>query len=123
MKHHAINYVELGAVDIEKTKTFYAKAFGWTFVDYGPDYVAFKDSGLEGGFTKESKTGTSPLVILYSERLEESRDTIASLGGKIVKDIFDFPGGRRFHFADPNGNELAVWSDKKGSDASSQIVR
>lgn len=111
MKHHTINYVEFGAKDLEQIKKFYSAAFGWTFTDYGPTYVAFSESGLDGGFTTESKPGKGALVILYSERLEETRDTIKELGGEILKDIYEFPGGRRFHFADPSGNELAVWSD------------
>jgi predicted enzyme related to lactoylglutathione lyase len=111
--HHRIDYVELSATDIEATKAFYSKAFGWTFTDYGPDYVAFDNSGLSGGFEKVSSNRTGgPLVILYSASLEETRKIVESLGARIAKPIFEFPGGRRFHFLDPNGNELAVWSDK-----------
>ncbi len=109
---HTINYVEFGATDLSAIKAFYSKAFGWTFTDYGPDYVAFANSGLEGGFTTQAKPGGNPLVILYSDALEKTKDGVIAAGGKIVKDIYTFPGGRRFHFADPSGNELAVWSDK-----------
>jgi len=114
--HHKINYVEFPAKDMYKTKMFFAKAFGWKFQDYGTEYCAFSSAGIDGGFFKsslvsESKTG-SVLIVLYSEHLESSIKDIEQAGGKIVKEIFEFPGGRRFHFADPNGNEFAVWSDK-----------
>lgn len=110
--HHRLNYIEFPAENLEAIKKFYSDTFGWTFTDYGPTYTAFSDGAMDGGFT----TGTiaknaGPLVILYSSNLEASRDAISAHGGAIVKDIFDFPGGRRFHFTDPAGNELAVWSD------------
>lgn len=112
MIHHHVSYVELSATDIEATRKFYAAAFGWTFTDWGPEYVSFENSGLGGGFAKvDSNTTGGPLVILYSTALEETQKTVESLGARIVKPIFSFPGGRRFHFLDPNGNELAVWSD------------
>ncbi len=111
-EHHHINYIEFTARDLPKIKDFYNKAFGWQFADYGPDYVAFTDGVLEGGFALRSKPEkTNPLVILYSKNLEESQKTIEACGGVIVKPIFDFPGGKRFHFTDPAGNELAVWSE------------
>lgn len=113
MDHHHVNYIELSATDIPATKEFYSKAFGWTFTDWGPGYVSFENSGLGGGFAKtESNRTGGPLVILYSNALEASQQAVESLGGRISKPIFSFPGGRRFHFLDPNGNELAVWSDK-----------
>ncbi len=110
-----INYVEIPSRNLEVTKSFFASAFGWSFVDYGPEYVAIENAGLDGGFYK-SDTISSPergsvLVVLYSSDLEETIDKVTSSGGKVVKDIFDFPGGRRFHFNDPNGNEYAVWSE------------
>lgn len=110
-----INYIELPARDIEATKQFYSDAFGWTFVDYGPDYVSFQQAGMDGGFYKSdnvasTRTG-SALVVLYSVELESMQATVEECGGEIIKSIFSFPGGRRFHFADPNGNELAVWSE------------
>lgn len=115
MAHHddRIDYIEFSATDIPATKAFYAGAFGWTFTDYGPDYVAFEDGETGGGFAKvaSNKTG-GPLVILYSSALEKTQATVVAKGGRISKPIFAFPGGRRFHFLDPNGNELAVWSDK-----------
>lgn len=111
--HHKINYIEFPADDLPKVKEFYSQAFGWSFTDYGPEYTAFNDGSLDGGFTAGTQAqGSGPLVILYSNDLQDSLETIERYGGKITKPIFDFPGGRRFHFADPVGNELAVWSEK-----------
>lgn len=110
-----INYVELPSRDLAATKRFFSDAFGWSFVDYGPDYVAIDNAGIDGGFFKSDKVATtdngSVLVVLYSRDLESTRETVRHSGGHIVQDIFSFPGGRRFHFTDPNGNEYAVWSD------------
>jgi predicted enzyme related to lactoylglutathione lyase len=112
-KHHTINYVEFPAEDLAAVKQFYGKAFGWKFTDYGPDYTSFTDGVLDGGFAKGTVAGeTGALVVLYSDNLEASVETVAACGGKIAKPIFTFPGGRRFHFIDPAGNGLAVWSDK-----------
>ncbi len=113
MKNNHINYVEFKANDLEKSKEFYSDCFNWTFTDYGPDYAAFSDSGIEGGFertTDEIVNGV--LVILYHEDLNIIKTKIINSKGIISQDIFSFPGGRRFHFLDPSGNELAVWSDK-----------
>lgn len=111
--HHRIDYIEFPATDIPATKAFYSAAFGWKFTDYGPDYVSFEDGETGGGFAKApSIPAGGPLVILYSSTLEKSLATVTEKGGRIAKPIFEFPGGRRFHFLDPNGNELAVWSDK-----------
>ncbi len=113
-----INYVELPSRDLEATKRFFGNAFGWSFVDYGPEYSAIENAGLDGGFFKSDKVSTtsngSVLVVLYSTDLENSLDRVTSAGGRIVREIFSFPGGRRFHFTDPNGNEYAVWSDPDG---------
>lgn len=110
-----INYVEIPARDLEATKRFFADAFGWTFVDYGPEYVAIENAGLDGGFFKSDSVATtnagSVLVVLFSTDLEATLEKVEMSGGKIVKDIFSFPGGRRFHFSDPSGNEYAVWSE------------
>ena len=107
---HRIDYVEFHAADIAATKQFYAGLFDWKFTDYGPAYTSFEDSRIAGGFdTNGSRT---PLVVIYADDLESMEKKVAAAGGKIVKPIFSFPGGRRFHFTDPNGNELAVWSDK-----------
>lgn len=111
-----IDYIEFPAADFDTIQTFYESAFNWQFTDYGPEYRAFTDDKLAGGFRRANLKSTtangSALVILYAENLEKTRDKVAASGGTIVVDIFSFPGGRRFQFADPNGNELAVWSDK-----------
>ncbi len=110
-----INYIEIPSRDLEATKAFFISAFQWAFVDYGSEYVAIENAGIDGGFYKSDKVsspkGGSVLVVLYSSELEETLTKVISSGGKVVQDIFDFPGGRRFHFADPNGNEYAVWSE------------
>lgn len=110
-----INYVEIPARNLGATKQFFTAAFGWQFVDYGPEYAAIEGAGLDGGFFKSDETATtgngSVLVVLYSAELEQTVENVKSAGGSIVKDIFSFPGGRRFHFTDPSGNEFAVWSD------------
>jgi len=116
--HEKINYVELPAVDIPATKEFFNQAFGWTFEDFGPEYTAFANQGLDGGFFKSNQLSTTDqgaaLIVFYSRNLEVTRDKIEKSGGKIVKPIFAFPGGRRFHFTEPSGNEFAVWSDLPG---------
>ena len=115
LNHEKINYVEFPAKDIEKTKSFFTAAFGWSFVDYGPDYTAFSNEGVDGGFFKSDKVSSTEaggaLIIFYSKELENTQEKIKDAGGSIIKPIFSFPGGRRFHFSDPNGNEYAVWSD------------
>lgn len=94
-------------------KAFYGEAFGWSFTDYGPTYAAPTDAGLDGGFQADAEDAPAkPLVILYSDDLEASLAGVTAAGGTITKSIWEFPGGRRFHFTDPSGNELAVWSDK-----------
>jgi uncharacterized protein len=107
-----IDYVEFPAADIEKTKAFYSAVFGWEFRDYGPDYASFEDGRIAGGFAKVDKVTTGgPLVVLYAPELERMEASVELHGGTITKPIFPFPGGRRFHFKDPNGNELAIWSE------------
>ena len=106
-----IQYIEFLTKDITVVKDFYLRAFGWSFTDYGPDYTAFEGEHVDGGFTTGIPSKGSILVILYSAQLEETKEAVIKAGGLIVKDIFDFPGGRRFQFEDPDGNELAVWSD------------
>jgi len=113
MKDNHINYVEFKAKDLEKIKEFYIKSFNWSFTDYGPTYTAFSESGLKGGFEKnEGKIVNGALIVLYHKNLDLIKNKIIESNGKISKDIFSFPGGRRFHFMDPAGNELAVWSDQ-----------
>ncbi|MBC8366459.1 VOC family protein [bacterium] len=111
--HHSINYIEFPVSDMAETKRFYAAAFGWTFNDYGPDYAGVVTQGREvGGFRREERvTAGGPLVVLYSNDLTASLARVRE-AGCLAQEPYDFPGGRRFHFNDPNGNELAVWSDK-----------
>ena len=116
LEHEKLDYVEFPSSDLIKTKEFFTNAFGWSFDDFGTDYSAFMNQGLNGGFYKsdlKAKTSNgSALLVFYSENLEETQQKIKTSGGKTVKDIFSFPGGRRFHFIEPSGNEFAVWSDK-----------
>ncbi|KAA3621703.1 MAG: VOC family protein [Flavobacterium sp.] len=113
MKNNHINYIELKAGDLEAIKHFYRQCFGWTFTDYGPDYISFENSGLSGGFERSDEAVVNgALVVLYHDALETALKNVKDAEGKIVQDIFSFPGGRRFHFKDPAGNELAIWSDK-----------
>ena len=115
-EHKKINYVEFPAKDIEATKAFFAVVFGWSFVDYGPEYAAFSNEGLDGGFYKSDLSVSTEngiaVIVFYSKELEITQLQIQKAGGSIIKPIFSFPGGRRFHFGDPNGNEYAVWSDR-----------
>lgn len=108
-----LDYIEMPAANgsLGRVKAFYADAFSWGFTDYGPDYAAFSE-GLDGGFNSGAAEGAvKPLPVLYSDALEETLRRVEAAGGRIVKPIYPFPGGRRFHFADPAGNELAVWSE------------
>jgi predicted enzyme related to lactoylglutathione lyase len=108
-----IDYIELPTTDMAAAKAFYTGVFGWKTQDWGPDYTSFEDGRLAGGFRKEAEVVTGgPLVVLYAVDLEAVEAAVRSHGGTIVKEIFSFPGGRRFHFTDPSGNELAVWSEK-----------
>jgi len=108
---HRIDYVELGVADIARSRAFYGGAFGWTFTDYGPSYCEFFDGRLKGGLTTTAPPRPGgPLVILYADDLEGTQRRVEAAGGRIAKPIFAFPGGRRFHFLDPDGYELAVWS-------------
>ena len=113
--HEKINYVEFPARDIQATKSFFEAVFNWSFEDFGPEYTAFSNQGLDGGFFKSDLKSSSEigsaLIVFYSEDIESTQARVESSGGEIVKPIFSFPGGRRFHFIEPSGNELAVWSD------------
>ena len=114
-KHETINYVEFPSKDLEKTKIFFSEVFGWQFQDYGADYIAFSNQGLDGGFYQSDKkvstdTG-SVLIVFYSDNLETTLAKVKAAGGTVIKPVFSFPGGRRFHFGDINGNEYAVWSN------------
>jgi len=108
-----IDYVEFPATDLADVKRFYSEVFGWAFTDYGPDYTSFNDGRLGGGFTTAARVVTGgALIVLYARDLEVVKNKVVTHGGRIVRETFEFPGGRRFHFSDPSGNELAVWSDR-----------
>jgi len=114
-EHEKINYVELPEKDLEATKIFFTSVFGWSFIDYGSEYIAFSNEGIGGGFFKSDLASSSEnggaLIIFYSKNLEATQTKIENADGLIIKPIFTFPGGCRFHFTDPNGNEYAIWSD------------
>ncbi len=116
-QHEKLNYIEYPAKDLSATKAFFETVFGWTFEDYGPEYTAFSNQGLDGGFFQSNLSSSTPtgaaLAVFYSEDLEATLAKIVSARGNIVKPAFKFPGGRRFHFKEPSGNEFAVWSDKE----------
>ncbi|HRO09616.1 MAG TPA: VOC family protein [Saprospiraceae bacterium] len=105
-----VQYLEFLSTDLNQSKQFYSRCFDWTFTDYGPAYTAFEGKFVDGGFTIGTPVNGSILVILYSDNLEATQDKVIQAGGKIVKEIFSFPGGRRFHFKDIDGYELAVWA-------------
>ncbi|GLQ54017.1 VOC family protein [Devosia nitrariae] len=111
-----IDYIELNVADIARSRQFYGDAFGWAFTDYGPDYCEFRDGRLSGGFTTlgEVRSGGGPLVILYAGDLTATLARVKAAGGTIVRPIYTFPGGQRFHFADPDGYELAVYTEVPG---------
>lgn len=108
-----IDCIELVVSDIPRARDFYGRAFGWTFTDYGPAYCEFRDGRLSGGFTTEGRVRPGgPLIVLFADALEAAVSRVEAAGGIITTPIFAFPGGRRFHLTDPDGYELAVWSDR-----------
>jgi uncharacterized protein len=116
-RHHTVDYIEIPVVDVAVAKEFYGSAFGWTFNDYGPDYAGIQDparSGAEiGGLAKSDAARVGgPLVLLFSDDLDASVEAVVAAGGTVVNGPYAFPGGRRFHFADPSGNELGVWAQQ-----------
>lgn len=116
LAHGKINYLELPARNLAANKVFFTDVFGWEFTDYGPEYCAFHGAGIDGGFYQaplcSNTQNGATLVVFYSLDLAQTETNITAAGGQIVKPVFSFPGGRRFHFADPCGNEYAVWSDQ-----------
>lgn len=111
--NNCINYIEFRAKDLSEIKRFYTACFNWKFTDYGPNYTSFSNSGIAGGFEQsdvEVKNGA--LIVIHHNELETVRETITQNGGKITVDIFSFPGGKRFQFTDPSGNELSVWTEE-----------
>jgi uncharacterized protein len=115
-KPNSIDYVEIPSGDLKKTRLFFESLFAWKFTDYGPEYTSFEDGRLSGGFFHSSTVAQtasgSALVVFFSPTLETIRDQAVQLGGTITRDIFSFPGGRRFHFTEPGGSEFAIWSDR-----------
>jgi predicted enzyme related to lactoylglutathione lyase len=111
-----IDYVEIPARDPARAQAFFTALFGWKFQDYGPDYCSFNDGRLAGGFRRADVSAAaengSPLIVFYKEDLGAACARVTELGGTVTRDIFPFPGGKRFHFTDPNGNEYAIWSDR-----------
>ncbi len=110
--HHHIDYIEIPVTDMSRAKTFYAEAFGWSFTDYGPEYAGIQgaDGKEMGGICPGEPSGKGALIILYSDDLEASLQTALDAGARITREIYAFPGGRRFEFLDPCGNALAVWT-------------
>ncbi len=113
--HEKMNYVELPAKDLATTKAFFESVFGWSFTDYGPEYTAFENQGLDGGFFQSDLASSTEkgaaLIIFYSNQLEATLAKVEKAGGSILRPIYSFPGGRRFHFTEPSGNEFAVWGE------------
>ncbi len=107
-----IDYVEIPVTDLQKTQEFFGELFGWTFQEWGPDYSSFNDGRLDGGLRRsaEPAPASGVLLVFYSEDLERDLVRVEALGGTISQAIFEFPGGRRFHFVDPAGTEFAMWS-------------
>ena len=114
-QHEKMNYVELPAKDLGATKAFFESVFGWSFTDYGPEYTAFENQGLDGGFFQSDLASSTEkgaaLIVFYSNQLEATLAKVEKAGGSILRPIFSFPGGRRFHFTEPSGNEFAVWGE------------
>ena len=111
-RNQKIDYIEFPAADTARAKAFYSDVFGWKFEDYGPTYTSFADGRIAGGFQADAAARPAkPLIVIYATDLEAAQAAVERAGGKIVQPIFSFPGGRRFHFTDPEGNELAVWSE------------
>jgi predicted enzyme related to lactoylglutathione lyase len=110
-----VDYIELPVTSVSDAKRFYGTVFGWRFEDYGPDYASFADGRLNGGLAKaDTVRPGGPLIVIFAVDLEAAAKRVVVSGGKVVRPTFSFPGGRRFHFTDPTGNELAVWSDRTG---------
>jgi predicted enzyme related to lactoylglutathione lyase len=110
LRHEQVQYIEFLSKDLNRAKEFYSTSFGWKFTDYGPNYTAFEGDYVDGGFTPGEPVKGTVLVILYSNDIENTQQKVVAAGGQISKEIFSFPGGKRFHFTDPDGYELAVWS-------------
>ncbi len=114
--HHALDYVEINVGDVPRAQRFYGDAFGWTFADYGPSYAGIRSpdgDGEVGGLNGTAPPGPGgPLVLLWSDDLDATVTAVESAGGTVTEGPYEFPGGRRFHFADPDGNVLGAWSER-----------
>ena len=114
-QHEKMNYVEFPAKNLAATKAFFESVFGWSFTDYGPEYTAFENQGLDGGFFQSDLASSTEkgaaLIVFYSDQLEATLAKVEKAGGSILRPIYSFPGGRRFHFTEPSGNEFAVWGE------------
>lgn len=116
--HEKLNYVEFAASDLMATKAFFTTVFNWQFVDYGPEYTAFSQdsAGLDGGFYQAQACSLTQhggaLLVFYSDNIKQTLSKVEQHGGQVIKPIFEFPGGCRFHFTEPSGNEFAVWSEQ-----------
>ena len=112
---NSIDYIEFASTDLPATMKFFTQLLNWDFEDYGPDYIAFSEQRMKGGFFKSASVSTAskgaPLIVLYHSNLEETKARVLELGGILERDIFAFPGGKRFHFIEPGGNEFAFWSE------------
>ena len=115
-RDHRVDYIEFASQEPADSRAFFQTVFGWQFQDYGPDYIAFDDGRLQGGFYRAAPVATdtagAPLVVLYADQLQPVIDAVLAAGGELLKPIFSFPGGSRFHFREPGGNALAVWSER-----------
>ncbi|MCG6201698.1 VOC family protein [Psychromonas antarctica] len=115
--HEKINYLEFPSKNLIKTKSFFCSVFDWQFKDYGSEYSVFLGAGINGGFYLANLSSTakngSALAVIYSNNISQTAQKIKQAGGLIIKPTFSFPGGVRFHFSDPNGNEYAVWSEQE----------
>lgn len=111
-----IDYIEIPSQDIARSREFFSALLGWAFTDYGPDYTSFEDGRIAGGFFQSEQVSLTAqgaaLPVIYTEALEQMRDEALRLGATITRDIFDFPGGRRFQFTEPGDSEFAIWSDR-----------
>ncbi|MFA0085578.1 glyoxalase [Vibrio sp. 10N.286.49.C2] len=116
-KHEKLDYVEFAACDLSASKSFFTAVFGWEFQDYGDEYSAFSSQGLNGGFYQADLSSVSAqggaLLVFYSSNIQETYQKVIAHNGKVIREVFDFPGGCRFHFLEPSGNEFAVWSESK----------
>jgi len=107
-----IDYVEIPVVDLQQARDFFTALFGWSFEEWGDDYLSFNDGRLDGGFRRSDQAAPASgvLVVFFSTDIERDFNRVQDLGATISQAIFPFPGGRRFHFVDPTGTEYAIWS-------------